>query len=197
MKKRAREKSIEKFSGTNPLTIDRAKRKRRRTGKRLTFLSSFLSSSPPFLRHNNNYTTGTRRRSSQQQPLFESIHHVGLLVSNLENSLKFYQGVLGLSLNEDRPDSKLPYRGAWLWVGRPEDNQMIHLMELPSPDPTEGRPAHGGRDRHFCVSVRSVDELVKRLNEAEIPFTLSASGRKAVFYRDPDSNVIECAEMGK
>lgn len=142
--------------------------------------------------------TGTRRRSSQQQQsLFESIHHVGLLVQNLEKSLEFYQGVLGLSINNYRPDAKLPYRGAWLWVGRPEDNQMIHLMELPSPDPTEGRPAHGGRDRHFCVSVRSVDDLVKRLDNAGISFTLSASGRKAVFYRDPDSNVIECAEIGK
>lgn len=143
--------------------------------------------------------TGTRRRSSQQQhPLFDSIHHVGLLVSDLEKSLEFYQGVLGLSLNPDRPDSKLPYRGAWLWVGRPEEHsQMIHLMELPSPDPTEGRPAHGGRDRHFCVSVRSVDAVTEKLDAAGVPFTLSASGRKAVFYRDPDGNVLECAEMGK
>ncbi len=36
-------------------------------------------------------------------------------------------------MNPDRPHDKLPYRGAWLWIG-PE---MIHLMELPNPDPTE------------------------------------------------------------
>ena len=30
-----------------------------------------------------------------------------------------------------RPKDKLPYRGAWLWVG----SEMIHLMELPNPDP--------------------------------------------------------------
>lgn len=39
----------------------------------------------------------------------------------------------GLEVNPDRPHDKLPYRGAWLWIG-PE---MIHLMELPNPDPTE------------------------------------------------------------
>lgn len=39
----------------------------------------------------------------------------------------------GLEANPDRPNDKLPYRGAWLWIG-PE---MIHLMELPNPDPTE------------------------------------------------------------
>jgi glyoxylase I family protein len=53
----------------------------------------------------------------------------------------------GLSVNAERPHDKLPYEGAWLWIG-PE---MIHLMELPNPDPMEGRPTHGGRDRHFCV----------------------------------------------
>ena len=28
---------------------------------------------------------------------------------------------------------------------------QIHLMQLPNPDPTTGRPAHGGRDRHTGV----------------------------------------------
>lgn len=42
----------------------------------------------------------------------------------------------GLEINPDRPHNKLPYRGAWLWVG----NEMIHLMELPNPDPLTNRP---------------------------------------------------------
>ena len=47
----------------------------------------------------------------------------------------------GLAINPDRPDARLPYRGAWLWVGP----DMVHLMELPNPDPMEGRPEVGGR----------------------------------------------------
>ena len=116
---------------------------------------------------------------------------MGALVADLDRSLAFYCGVLGLELNPDRPDAKLPYRGAWLWIGR----EMIHLMELPSPDPTVGRPAHGGRDRHFCVGVASVDALAARLAAAGVPFTRSASGRPAIFFRDPDANVLECAEL--
>ncbi|KAF6157248.1 hypothetical protein GIB67_041709 [Kingdonia uniflora] len=46
-----------------------------------------------------------------------TIHHVGLLCENLERSLDFYQNILGLKTNEARPNDKLPYRGAWLWVG--------------------------------------------------------------------------------
>ncbi len=50
--------------------------------------------------------------------MYNGLHHVGLLVEDLERSLEFYMGVLGLELNPARPDSKLPYRGAWLWIGR-------------------------------------------------------------------------------
>ena len=50
--------------------------------------------------------------------MYNGLHHVGLLVENLERSLDFYMGTLGLELNSARPDNKLPYRGAWLWIGR-------------------------------------------------------------------------------
>lgn len=63
----------------------------------------------------------------------------------------------GLELNLTRPNDKLPYGGVWLNVGSP--SQMIHLMELPSPDPKNGRPQHGGRDRHACVSVKDVMKI--------------------------------------
>ncbi|XP_031487324.1 glyoxylase I 4 [Nymphaea colorata] len=118
---------------------------------------------------------------------FLSIHHVGILCENLERSLDFYQNLLGLEINEARPDDKLPYRGAWLWVG----SEMIHLMELPNPDPTTGRPEHGGRDRHACLSIRDVSRLKEIFDKAGIPYTLSRSGRPAIFARDPDGNALE------
>ncbi|KAL6220963.1 hypothetical protein ACLB2K_008716 [Fragaria x ananassa] len=43
---------------------------------------------------------------------------------------------------------------------------MIHLMELPNPDPLTGRPEHGGRDRHTCVEIRDVSKLKAILDEA-------------------------------
>jgi glyoxylase I family protein len=62
---------------------------------------------------------------------------------------------------------------------------MIHLMELPNPDPLGGRPEHGGRDRHFAVAVASIEPLVQKLSAAGVDYTRSLSGRPAVFFRDP------------
>lgn len=132
-----------------------------------------------------------RDTQKQGRVLFHGVHHVALLCENLERSLAFYCGVLGLEVNSDRPHDKLPYRGAWLWIG-PE---MIHLMELPNPDPLEGRPQHGGRDRHFCVGVQSIQPIETCLKDAGIEYTRSMSGRPALFFRDPDMNCLEVVEQ--
>jgi hypothetical protein len=41
---------------------------------------------------------------------------------------------------------------------------QVHLMELPNPDPTTGRPEHGGRDRHAAISIRNLAPLKARLD---------------------------------
>ena len=121
--------------------------------------------------------------------LLKEILHAGLLVKDTARSLEFYQGVLGLEIDATRPD--LGYPGAWIRVG----HQQIHLMELASPDPVTGRPAHGGRDRHFALAVSDVDELRRALDAAGVVYTQSKSGRKALFCRDPDGNALEFVEQ--
>lgn len=120
-----------------------------------------------------------------------SLHHVGILCENLERSLNFYKNILGLTINEARPHDKLPYRGAWLWAGP----VMIHLMELPNPDPVTGRPEYGGRDRLACIMIRDVSKLKAILDKAGIPYNLSSTGRAAIFSRDPDGNGLEFIQV--
>ena len=55
---------------------------------------------------------------------YVGITHASVLVRNLETSLAFYCGVLGMTLEKTRPD--LGYPGAWLHVGA----QQIHLLRL-------------------------------------------------------------------
>lgn len=100
----------------------------------------------------------------------------------------FFVTKAGLKINPDRPNKKLPYRGAWLWIG----SEMIHLMELPNPDPLEDRPEHGGRDRHFCIGIEDLDPLIESLDQANVEYTKSMSGRRAVFFRDPGTGCRSC-----
>jgi len=117
------------------------------------------------------------------------LHHVSVIVADTARALAFYQGVLGLQLDGSRPDLAFP--GAWLTLG----DRQLHLLELPNPDPVADRPAHGGRDRHTAVTVNDLDGFAARLGAAEIPYTLSKSGRRALFCRDPDGNAWELIEF--
>lgn len=114
--------------------------------------------------------------------------HASVLVQDTAKALEFYCNVLGLEVDPGRPD--LPYAGAFLQVG----DLQIHLIELPSPDPLEGRPEHGGRDRHIALRVRSVESIRRKLEEAGLPYTMSRSGRAAIFCRDYDGNAYELLE---
>ncbi|NNJ90196.1 MAG: glyoxalase [Gammaproteobacteria bacterium] len=115
-------------------------------------------------------------------------HHASLIVNDTEVSLRFYRDLLGLAQEMERPD--LGYPGAWLNIG----DQQIHLLELPNPDPVENRPQHGGRDRHLAFRIDGLSGLVETLERGNIDFTISKSGRKALFCRDPDGNALEFIE---
>jgi len=117
-----------------------------------------------------------------------SLHHVSLVVADVDRSLDFYCEVLGLEVDDSRPQMSID--GAWLKVGA----QQIHLLQVPNPDPMAGRPEHGGRDRHIAFAVERLAPYVDRLEARGIPFSMSKSGRKALFCRDPDGNACELVE---
>ena len=120
--------------------------------------------------------------------MFIGIHHCSVIVSNTQQALQFYCGVLGML---ERERAELPYPGAWLSVG----GQQIHLLELPNPDPVTGRPEHGGHDRHVALTVNNLSIIISALESANISYTKSRSGRPALFCRDPDGNAIEIIEV--
>ncbi len=116
-----------------------------------------------------------------------SLNHASFIVEDVEKSLGFYRDILGLEQVE-RPDLGFP--GAWLQLG----TQQIHLLELDNPDPKEGRPVHGGRDRHIALNALALAPLQEALEKAGIVYTMSVSGRRALFCRDYDANTVEIIE---
>ena len=117
--------------------------------------------------------------------LFTGIDHHAILVEDVDRSHHFYVDILGLLLNPDRP--AMACDGLWLQVGA----QSIHCLQLENPDAQQDRPVHGGRDRHVCLTVTDLPTLIARLEQQGVEYTRSASGRAAIFLRDPDGNAIE------
>ena len=112
-------------------------------------------------------------------------------MSDLARAKSFYESVLGLAPHPNRPD--LPYPGEWYDLG---GGQQLHLMQLPNPDAGSVRPEHGGRDRHIALGVKDMAALKSRLDAAGVRYTVSQSGRAALFCRDPDMNTLEFVEVG-
>eukprot|EP00953_Heterococcus_sp_UTEX-ZZ885_P002827 2048-Heterococcus_DN1.PRE.2 len=131
-----------------------------------------------------------RTKLAAHQPVeFGGLQHAGVLVRDTEASTKWYTEVLGFE-DETHLRPNLPFKGAFCRAGA----QQVHLMELPNPDPLDGRPEHGGRDRHLAFTVRSIEPLKERLDAAGVGYTMSKSGRAALFCRDLDSNALEFLE---
>ncbi|HYP68949.1 MAG TPA: VOC family protein [Thiobacillaceae bacterium] len=115
--------------------------------------------------------------------------HVSLIAEDLPRARAFYEGILDLAPSPARPG--MEFEGVWYDIGACQ----IHLLCLPNPEHGLTRPGHGGRDRHVAFGVNSLEGLVKRLDAAGIAYTLSQSGRPALFCRDPSDNALEFVEI--
>ena len=118
--------------------------------------------------------------------MITGIHHATFLSGDLARSRDFYEGVLGLIPDSRRP--QMSFDGVWYDVAT---NQQLHLMALPNPEAGLQRPQHGGRDRHVALGVSDLESLRAKLDQAGIAYTMSKSGRAALFCRDPDGNALE------
>ena len=126
--------------------------------------------------------------NNQMDKNFIDIHHASFIISDIERSKHFYHDILGLPINHARP--ALSFDGLWLDINT---HQQIHLLLLDNPDPIE-RPSHGGRDRHTAFKVKDLSIIQTHLDKHNITYTISQSGRKALFCRDPDNNTLELME---
>jgi catechol 2,3-dioxygenase-like lactoylglutathione lyase family enzyme len=106
------------------------------------------------------------------------VHHVSINVSDVDEALRFYVDVLGLTQREDRPE--LGIGGAWLDAGA----QQVHLLEAPPP---------ANRGQHFAVLVDDVTAVVAELRSRGIDVSDASrvgSGLQA-FVTDPSGNAVE------
>jgi catechol 2,3-dioxygenase-like lactoylglutathione lyase family enzyme len=120
--------------------------------------------------------------------------HIVLRVRDKAAMLAFYEGVLGLSVDRDRPELGLTHIRA--------GTQMIDLVTLDGPLGRLGGagPAAEGRNLdHFALQVRPFDEAAIRAHLAAHGVAVvdegdryGADGDGFSFYvRDPEGNTVE------
>ncbi|HEY4300594.1 MAG TPA: VOC family protein [Candidatus Didemnitutus sp.] len=125
-----------------------------------------------------------------QSPIDPAVHigHVHLKVSNLQQSISFYCGVLGFSLRQRFGD-----QAAFVSAGG-----YHHHIGLNTWESRGGRPPASGTTGLFHAAIlypdrRTLADALRRLQRAGVPLDGAADHgvSEALYLRDPDNNGLE------
>jgi len=148
------------------------------------------------------------------QKTIRAARHTGLVVSDLDRSLGFYGGLLGLEVVDRKKekgayiDSVTGIKGVELeWIKlRTQDGYIIELLNYIShPDSVpEGAPARSNRlgCSHVAFTVEDIDSLYKTLTAKgyacnSLP-QASPDGKVRIMYaHDPDGIILELVQEVK
>jgi lactoylglutathione lyase len=125
---------------------------------------------------------------------FTGLGHAAIRVKDIDVSLDFYVNKLGfqemLRLHRDNGD-------LWLVYLRVNDEQYIEVFPYAVGDEAQPREAIGLN--HICITVDNVDEVVRQLEEQNIPLiqplVSGADGNRQAWIADPDGNRYELMQM--
>ena len=141
--------------------------------------------------------------------MIKEVRHVGIVVKNMENSLKFYRDILGLEIIRDMDEQggyidnmlsldDVHVRTVKLSAGM--GNTLIELLDFKSHNDNEIRKFYTIGASHVALTVDNLDDLYKHLSENNVKFNAppqkSSDGLvKVTFCNDPDGTPIELVEM--
>ncbi|MGA1600000.1 MAG: VOC family protein [bacterium] len=119
--------------------------------------------------------------------MISGLDHVNIETVQLEQTIRFYEEVLGLE-NGDRPPFDFP--GAWLYAG---GHPVIHLVEV------EALSAVKGPIDHVAWIAQGYEEMKQKLEEQGVAFRLlevPGSSIRQIFIQDPNGVRLELNFQG-
>jgi glyoxylase I family protein len=125
----------------------------------------------------------------------ETLHHIALVVTDVERARRFYADVIGLT---EIPRPPFTFDGAWFAVG----DRQLHVLVGVDPTFRDGKPVNT-RDGHVAIRVASWREAVEHFRA--LGYTPDAAdemkrtreqphataGFPQLYVLDPDRNVVE------
>jgi glyoxylase I family protein len=130
--------------------------------------------------------------------MVQGFEHVGMTSSNLDRTIAFYCGLLGMKQVLVKPTGQ-GGRIAFLEIG----GVMLEIVEPADPVQTPARevPITEAGVRHLTFRVDDVDQAYERLRSAGVEFTGPPRNavnaeliRKVAFCKDPDGIIVELLE---
>jgi catechol 2,3-dioxygenase-like lactoylglutathione lyase family enzyme len=141
--------------------------------------------------------------------LIKEVRHIGIVVKNIENSLKFYRDLLGLKIVRDMNeygnhlDNMLSLDNVEVRTVKLSANEnitLIELLEFKSHNDNEMRNFYTIGASHVAFTVEDIEKLYQDLSKKDIKFNAppqkSPDGLvKVTFCKDPDGTPIELVEI--
>lgn len=123
-----------------------------------------------------------------------SVHHIAIIVSNIEKAREFYIKKLGFEAIRENYRKE---RDDWKLDLRVDEHTELEIFTEKNPPKRVNRPEACGL-RHLAFRVESVEETVKELDEIGIECepirTDTYTGEKMTFFFDPDGLPLEIHE---
>ncbi|MBD5317956.1 MAG: VOC family protein [Bacteroides sp.] len=122
------------------------------------------------------------------------VHHIAIIASDYARSLDFYTRVLGLTvIAENYRSERESYKTDLALDG----DYIIELFSFPNPPARVSRPEAAGL-RHLAFEVDNIDTAIRELDakgiDHELVRTYGYTGKRFVFFQDPDGLPIEFYE---
>ena len=124
------------------------------------------------------------------------LHHLTLIVSDMERTIAFYRDLLGLAIIRDGASDDDPgTRHVWFGAADGAPGRLLSAMEYPQLPPARQGI---GAPHHFALSVDSAEELdawrdYLRDQGVESTEVFERGGFRSIYLRDPDGQIIEIA----
>jgi methylmalonyl-CoA epimerase len=109
--------------------------------------------------------------------MITGINHIGIAVNNIDQALKLYTGVLGLSLKEIEIVEEQRVRTAIIPVGE----SKIELLESTDPEGPIAKyiEKFGEGMHHLALEVSDIDGALREISQSGIPL-IDETSRKGV-----------------
>ena len=133
-------------------------------------------------------TTHVKPKDSRPPSTARGVHHMALVCSDVERTVRFYQDILGFPLTEIFENRD--YKGSNHFFFDIGNGNLLAFFDFPGLDVGPYAEVLGGL-HHIAISItpEEWEKARARLDEAGVPYQLESG--TSMYFKDPDGARLE------